>query len=201
MHTDLDTLQHGMEKLGEAAHALGSQFVVLPAIPPGKRKTLDDYKKMAVTFNEIGQAAKKAGVKFAYHNHGYGLKEVNGQIPLRLILDGTDPSLVFLEMDLYWTTAGGADPIELLETYKNRYRLMHVKDMSKKVRFSGDGGDSKQWIELFPYMTTAGNGVIDLKKILPRAKENGVQHFIVEQDIVAHPEVALKNSFDYLASL
>src|SRR4030095_9131432 len=64
-------------------------------------------------------------------------------------------------------------------------RLMHVKDMSKKVRFSGDGGNPQQWIELFPYMTTAGSGVIDLKTILPKAKENGVTHFIVEQDMVA----------------
>jgi len=201
MHTDLDTLQNRMDKLGEAAHALGSEFVVLPAIPEDKRKTLDDYKRLAEAFNKIGEAAKKNGVKFAYHNHGYGWKTVNGQVPIKLILDGTEPSLVFLEMDLYWTTAAGADPIALLEKYKNRYRLMHVKDMSKKVRFSGDGGDSKQWIELFPYMTTAGNGVIDLKKILPKAKENGVKHFIVEQDMVAHPEIALKKSYDYLASL
>jgi len=78
---------------------------------------------------------------------------------------------------------------------------MHVKDMSKKVQFSGDGGDSRQWIELFPYMTTAGNGVIDLKTILPKAKENGVKHFIVEQDMVAEPEIALKKSVDYLLSL
>lgn len=201
MHTDLDTLQTRMNKLGEAAHLLGSKYVVLPAIPEDKRKTLDDYKKMADAFNKIGAAAKKEGIKFAYHNHGYGLKEMNGQIPLKLILDGTDPSLVFFEMDLYWTTAGGADPVTYLQTYKNRYHLMHVKDMSKKVRFSGDGGDSKQWIELFPYMTTAGNGVIDLKTILPKAKENGVKHFIVEQDMVAEPEIALKKSLDYLASL
>jgi sugar phosphate isomerase/epimerase len=201
MHADLDTLRSRMDKLGEAAHVLGTEFVTLPAIPEEKRKTLDDYRKMAETFNQIGEAAKKVGVKFAYHNHGYGLKEKDGQIPLKLILDGTDPSLVFLEMDLYWTTAGGADPIAYLDAYKNRYRLMHVKDMSKKVQFSGDGGDPQQWIELFPYMTTAGNGVIDLKTILPKAKENGVQHFIVEQDMVAQPEVALKKSFDYLASL
>ena len=48
---------------------------------------------------------------------------------------------------------------------------MHVKDMKKKVHFSGDGGDSKQWIELFPYMTTAGNGVLDLKSILPKQRK------------------------------
>jgi sugar phosphate isomerase/epimerase len=201
MHTDLDTLQTKMDKLAEAAQLLGTEYVILPSIPDEKRKTLDDYKKMADAFNRIGEAAKKTGVKFAYHNHGYGLKEMNGQIPLKLILDGTDPSVVFFEMDLYWTTAGGADPIALLEDYKTRYHLMHVKDMSKKVHFSGDGGDSKQWIELFPFMTTAGSGVLDLKSILTKAKQTGVKHFIVEQDMVAEPEVALKKSYDYLASL
>ncbi len=201
IHSDLDTLQTRMHKLGEASHVLGNEFVVLPAIPEDRRQTLDDYKKMAEAFNRIGAAAKKQGIKFAYHNHGYGLKEVDGQIPLKLILDHTDASLVYLEMDLYWTTAGGADPVSYLEKYTNRYRLMHVKDMSKKVQFSGDGGDSRQWIELFPYMTTAGSGVLDLKTILPKAKENGVTHFIVEQDMVAEPEVALKKSYDYLASL
>jgi sugar phosphate isomerase/epimerase len=201
MHTDLDTLEHGMNQLAEAANFIGSEYVVLPAIPGDKRKTLDDYRKMADTFNGIGDAAKKQGVKFAYHNHGYGLKEMDGQVPLKLILDNTDPSLVFLEMDLYWTTAGGADPIGYLQNYPDRYRLMHVKDMTKKMQFSGDGGDSNQWIELFPYMTTAGNGVIDLKTILPKAKEMGVKHFIVEQDMVANPESALKKSIDYLQGL
>ena len=78
---------------------------------------------------------------------------------------------------------------------------MHIKDMVKKVHFSGDGGDPKQWIELFPYMTTAGSGVLDLRSIIIKAKENGVKHFIVEQDMVKDPEVALKKSFDYLSSL
>jgi len=201
MHTDLDTLENAMDKLAEAANALGATYVILPAIPEDKRKTLDDYKKMADTFNRIGANAKKDGIRFGYHNHGYGLKEVDGKIPLNIILDNTDPSLVYLEMDLYWTTAGGADPIAYLTKYPNRYKLMHVKDMVKKVRFSGDGGDSKQWIELFPYMTTAGSGVLDLKTILPKAKQSGVDHFIVEQDMVKDPQIALKKSFDYLNTI
>jgi len=201
IHTDLDTLQTNMGKLGEAAEVLGNTYVVLPAIPEEKRKSLDDYKSIAESFNKIGESAKKAGIKFAYHNHGYGLKEMDGQIPLELIFAQTDPSLVFFEMDLFWTTAGGADPIALLEKHKNRYHLMHVKDMIKKMHFSGDGGDPKQWIELFPYMTTAGDGIIDLKSIIMKAKENGVKHFIVEQDMVNEPEKALKKSFDYLSSI
>lgn len=201
MHTDLDSLQNNMDKMGEAARLLGHEYLVLPAIPEEKRKTLDDYKKIADDFNVIGEKAKKNGVKFAYHNHGYGLQAIDGKIPLNIILDRTDPSLVFFEMDLYWTTAGGADPIAYLQNYKNRYHLMHVKDMMKKVRFSGDGGDAKQWIALFPFMTTAGNGVLDLKNIITKATQTGVKHFIVEQDMVASPEIALKKSFDYLASL
>ena len=201
IHTDLDTLQTRMNKLGEAAQVLGNTYVVLPSIPADHRKTLDDYKKMAEAFNKIGESAKKEGVKFAYHNHGYGWKEIDGQIPLELIFANTDPSLVFFEMDIFWTTAAGADPVTLLGKYKNRYPLMHVKDMKQKMHFSGDGGDSKQWIELFPYMTTAGNGVLNVKSIITKAKENGVKHFIVEQDMVNEPQKALKASYDYLASL
>ncbi|WP_336517766.1 sugar phosphate isomerase/epimerase [Pollutibacter soli] len=201
MHTDLDTLQNNMSQLAEAAHKTGTEYVVLPAIPDEKRKTLDDYKKIASDFNAIGESAKKQGVKFAYHNHGYGLTAMDGQIPLRLILDGTDPELVFFEMDIFWTVAGGADPVELFQSYKNRYHLMHIKDMSKQARFSGDGGDSKQWIELFPLMTTAGSGVLDLKKIIKVAKDNGVKHFIVEQDMVANPQTALKKSIQFLEKL
>ena len=200
-HTDLDTLRTQMGKLAEAGNLLGFTYVVLPAIPESERKTLDDYKRLADDFNKIGSEAKKLGLKFAYHNHGYGLQEVNGQIPLRIILDNTDASLVFLEMDLYWTTAAGADPVKYLDSYPNRYHLMHVKDMKERVRFSGDGGDSKQWIELFPYMTTAGNGVLDLKTIIATAQQRGVKHFFVEQDMVADPDVSLKKSFDYLKSL
>jgi sugar phosphate isomerase/epimerase len=201
MHTDLDTLQTRMDRIGEASRILGYEYAVLPAIPQEKRKTLDDYKKMADAFNKIGKSAKDQGIKFGYHNHGYGLSEMEGQIPLKIILDNTDPSLVFFEMDIFWTTAGGADPAEYLKNYPNRYRMMHIKDMSKKARFSGDGGDPKQWIALFPYMTTAGNGVLDIKSIISQGIKSGIEHFFVEQDMVANPQVALKRSYDYLASL
>ncbi|MEA1786016.1 sugar phosphate isomerase/epimerase [Arenibacter sp. GZD96] len=201
MHTDLDTLENHMESLGNAGQALGATYVVLPAIPDERRQTLDDYKAMADTFNKIGKSAKEVGLKFAYHNHGYGLSPVDGQIPLHLILDHTDPELVFLEMDIFWTIAGKADPIAYLKKYKNRYHLMHVKDMKEHQTFSGDGGDAAQWIALFPNMASCGEGVLDLEAIIPAALDNGVKHFFVEQDMVADPEVALKKSSTYLSKL
>lgn len=201
MHTDFETLRTRMDKLAEASHTIGFKYVVLPALPAEYRKTLDDYKKAIDIFNSVGEAAVKNGLRFAYHNHGYGLQEMEGKIPVQMIIENTDPKYVFLEMDLFWTVAGGVDPIAWLEKYKGRYKMMHVKNMKKKVKFSGDGGDSNQWIELFPEMTTAGEGALDLKSILAVAKKSGVEHFFVEQDMVQSPEVALKKSIDYLRSL
>ncbi|NND15176.1 MAG: TIM barrel protein [Eudoraea sp.] len=201
IHTDLDTLQTRMEQLGEAGDEIGFNYIGLPAIPPEKRKTLDDYKMIAEAFNKIGEQAKEVGLKFAYHNHGYGLHEMDGHVPMNIILDQTDPDLVFFEMDIFWTTAGGADPVSYLEAYPDRYHLMHLKDMKEKVQFSGDGGDPGQWIQLFPYMTTAGDGVLDIPSIISAGKKMGVTHFYVEQDMVAQPEMALKRSIDYLKAI
>lgn len=201
MHTDLETLHQHMDQLGEAAATLGIEYVGIAAIPEHKRTSLVEYQKMAAEFNTIGASARKAGLKFYYHNHGYGLKEVQGQVPMKIILDETDPDLVFFEMDLYWTTAGGADPVSYLQDYPQRYRLMHIKDMQEKVQFSGDGSNPQEWMELFPYMTPAGDGVLDLPNILSVAQKMGVKHFFVEQDMAAHPKVALKKSIDYLKSL
>jgi sugar phosphate isomerase/epimerase len=116
-------------------------------------------------------------------------------------MDSTDPKHVFFQMDIFWMTAGGVDVVHYLKKYKGRFKLMHVKDMSKQVTFSGDGGDSRQWIELFPYLANAGSGVLDLKKIIAAAKTSGVEHFIVERDLAPNPQVDLQESIDFLQPL
>jgi sugar phosphate isomerase/epimerase len=201
MHVDIGTLRTRLAESADAARALATTYVGISSIPADERRTLDGYKRIADEFNQIGARAKALGVRFAYHNHGYGLTEVEGQVPLRVVLERTDPALVWMEMDLFWTVAGGGDPVELLDTYKGRYRLMHVKDMKPRVRFSGDGGDAAQWIELFPYVTDAGSGVLDLPKILAHARRSGVEHFLVEQDLVADPDGSLRRSYRFLSGL
>jgi sugar phosphate isomerase/epimerase len=201
MHVDMGTLRMRLSEAADAARVLDMKYVGISSIPADERRTLDGYKRVADEFNEIGARANKLGVRFIYHNHGYGLTELEGHIPLRLVLDRTDPKLVAMELDLFWTVAGGGDPIELLDTYRGRYRLMHIKDMKQRVRFSGDGGDASQWMELFPYMTDAGSGVLDLPTILSRGKRSGVEHFLLEQDLVANPDEALRRSYRFLSSL
>jgi sugar phosphate isomerase/epimerase len=201
MHTDLDSLRTRLEPMAEAARVLGQRHVVLPAIPPGERQHLDGYRRMADEFNQIGARAAPLGVRFMYHNHGYGLTPIDGVVPFELVVDRTDRQAVDLQMDLYWTTAGGADPIAYLERYKGRYKSIHVKDMAKPVRFAGDGGDASQWIALFPYIADAGAGVLDLAGILSAAKRSGVEHVLLERDQTPTPDETLRRSYRYLSSL
>ncbi len=201
MQTDLESLCTRMSELAEAAHIVGHRYVILPSLRAEHRDSLDSYKRAADMFNEIGANAVKEGIRFAYHNHGYGFAEINGQIPIHMLLERTDPALVDMQMDIYWTSVGGADPIELLTRYPNRYRLLHIKDMTTPVRFAGDGGDPSQWIEMFPYMADVGDGVFDLSGILSQARKSGVQHFIVERDLAPNADAMLANSYKYLVEL
>jgi sugar phosphate isomerase/epimerase len=200
MHVDLDTLRDRTEQVGEAAHEIGWKYCGLAMIDAERRRTLDDYKRNGDLLNEIGMRAKASGFKVLYHNHGYGFTPLEGQIPERVLFDRLDPSVVSLEMDIFWTVAGGADPVELLDAYPKLYRLMHVKDMSKIGRFTR-GGDMQEIMGLFPLMTTAGNGVFDLPRILGHAKRNGVEHFYVEQDLAADPPAQLAASERYLSTV
>jgi sugar phosphate isomerase/epimerase len=200
MHVDLDTLRDRTEQVGEAAHEIGWRYAGIASIPEERRRTLDDYRRMADELNAIGRRAKPMGFKVLYHNHGYGLTPLDGQIPVRVLFDRLDPSVVALEMDVFWTVAGGADPVELLDAYPRLYRLMHVKDMTQRARFAR-GGDMQDVMSLFPLMTTAGAGVLDLPRILGHARRAGVAHFYVEQDLAANPSEQLGASIRYLRGM
>jgi hypothetical protein len=91
MHVDMGTLRTRLGEAAEAAHVLGLTYVGISSIPADERRTLDGYKRIADEFNQIGARASKRGVRFIYHNHGYGLTELEGQIPLRVVLDSHRP--------------------------------------------------------------------------------------------------------------
>jgi sugar phosphate isomerase/epimerase len=157
-------------KAAEAAE-IGIQYMINPFIGP--QKTLDDYKKKADEFNKHGEICKKAGLRFAYHNHDYSFKQQDGKIPQDILLENTNPDTVDFEMDIYWVVTAGADPISFLEKYPNRFRLSHIKDRLKTIPI-GSKEDAS---------CDLGTGIIDFGKILPVAMKNGMKHFIVEQEL------------------
>jgi sugar phosphate isomerase/epimerase len=201
IHCDLDTLQENIGGIAEAAHIMGHKYVGIAMIPEDMRKNLDDYKRTIDLFNKIGESAHANGITFFYHNHGYGHQEMEGVIPFDLILKETDPEKVKMQMDVFWFTAAGVDPIKTLEANPGRFPLLHVKDMKEKKTFSGDGGNMQEWMGLFPFLTDAGQGVLPLEEILCAAKKHGAQHLFLEKDLTPEPELALKVSIDHLKGL
>ena len=156
------------QKVAGAAEA-GVNYVICPWLGP--QKNIDEFKKAADRFNQMGSICKKNGIKFAYHNHDYSFKPLNGQIPQTILMDNTDTKLVSFEMDIYWVVAAGGDPIEWFEKYPNRFRLAHVKDRSKKP-VADEGKNS----------VVIGTGTIDFETILRNGKAKGLKELIVEQE-------------------
>lgn len=160
MNKDLDK---NIERGAEA----GLKYMLCPYLGP--QKSLDDWKKKAEQFNQVGEKVTKAGMKFGYHNHDYSFKALEGQIPHELLLANTDPKYVMFELDLCWIVAAGQDTVAHLNKYGKRYELVHIKDMVKD-----NNGKVTQ--------KDLGLGSVDFATILKTAKKVGVKYYIVEQE-------------------
>jgi sugar phosphate isomerase/epimerase len=161
-----NTRENFEQKAAQAAQ-IGMKYLINPYL--GAQKTLDDYKRAADEFNKNGEICRKAGLKFAYHNHGYSFTALDGQFPQDVMMQNTDPNLVDYEMDIYWVVAPGQDPEAWLKKYPGRFKLGHVKDRQK-----GATEDDASVV--------IGTGTIDFAKVLKTAAAAGMEYFFVEQE-------------------
>ena len=183
-HTDATALTHDFPRLLADMKAVGHEYVVVAWTPEEMRRTLDDWRHVAELYNRGAEQARAAGLKFAYHNHSYEFVPMNGTLPYDVLLDNTDPALVKLEMDLYWITAGGQDPLAYFAKYPGRIPLVHVKDMTADK-----------------HMVDVGTGVIDWPRIFAQRAQAGIQHYFVEHDEPADPFASIAASYRYLSRL
>jgi sugar phosphate isomerase/epimerase len=187
-------LNFGMQdtgKLLEDARTLGADYVVssvLTANAPGAGRqdflknlnamTADDFRRTAAKANEIGQAARAAGLKYAYHNHNFEFRDLgDGQTGYDILLKETDPALVKFEGDCGWMKVAGKDPVEYLTKHGDRYAMLHIKDFKNITKpvttlMSPDA----------PAPTELGRGSVDLKPIVEAGRKAGIAHMFVEQE-------------------
>lgn len=193
-------------------HRLGVKYVVVPifAVPQrlgrqlqgedgaaflgrvGREMTADDWRRLAAQLNEKGAALKREGLKLGYHNHNVELSRLGSKTALDLLLENTDPGLVWFEMDAGWVAAGGAEPITLLRAHPHRFRLMHIKDLKASTVPNAA-------LRMDP--ANVGAGTLDWKAILPAAYDAGVRYYYVEQEPpFVEPRLrAARADYDYLA--
>jgi sugar phosphate isomerase/epimerase len=178
----MPNLKDNYQQLADDAAEGGLSYLVCSSIPVN---TLDEIKTAVDVFSKAGEACKKNGVQFAYHNHQTEFNDVEGVRPFDYILNNTDKEMVKMEMDLAWATAAKQDPVELFKLHPGRYPLWHAKDLNKTTMQPEE----------------VGSGIIDFKRIFDQAKLSGMKYFFVEQDGAPDPLNNITHSYNYLKSI
>lgn len=198
-HYNLPELTNNLQEKIDLAKEFGQEYMVLtwpwvsdesrfthsPDNPLGliravlQSLTLDDWKWNAEQFNKVGEQIKKAGLQFAYHNHNFEFKPLGERNGYDEILRLTDPELVKLELDCGWMAVAGADPVEYILKYPDRYRLLHARDFrtgfARTTNFMEEGPNA-------PTSTELGRGSIDYVRILKSTRKVKLRTIYVEQD-------------------
>jgi sugar phosphate isomerase/epimerase len=176
------------KKTVEAHVKCGVKTIVQPGMP--SIESNDDAAIVCEVFNKAGEIAKNAGIKWGYHNHSgefqkavkeedKGKRGVAGDVIYDLMLKGTDPKLVFFEMDVYWTVMGQCDPLDYFEKYAGRFPVLHIKDRS----------------------ILGKSGMMNFENIFNKAYQNGLEEFYVELEGIRQGMTqfeGVKLCFDYL---
>ena len=156
--------------------AAGFQYFVIPVPPMGLFKVDRATREMSMTggaknladiLNTLGAKAQAAGLELLYHNHDFEfVEDSDGIVPIDYLLENCNPELVNFQMDLFWVTKAGADPLTYFDKYPGRFKIWHVKDMDEQGRFA-----------------PVGKGTIDFAKILAQKEKSGMLYYMVEQDM------------------
>ncbi|MFN8240896.1 MAG: TIM barrel protein [Bacteroidales bacterium] len=196
-HTQVEaqgiTLENA-KKMADDHAALGVKYCVQPWVVEEARTTIASYQKMAADWNKVGEIMKSVGIRFGYHNHNFEFDTVEGKVPyFDIFMAELDKDLVTMEMDLFWTTKAGQNPVEIFKKYPGRFELFHMKDMfTNEAPFYTTNGVTD--------FAPVGAGVINFKEILAAWETAGMKYMIVEQDSTKDglPFEAIKTSITNL---
>jgi len=174
-HQGSVTMENADEMIADVK-AAGFQYFVIPVPPMGLFKFDQKTMKMSMTggaanlaeiVTTLGEKCQAAGLELLYHNHDFEFqKDSDGIVPIDYLLEHCDPKYVNFQMDLYWVTKAGADPVAYFEKYPGRFKIWHVKDMDEQGRFA-----------------PVGKGKINFARILENKKLSGMKYYMVEQDM------------------
>jgi sugar phosphate isomerase/epimerase len=163
------------KQMAEDHAKVGAKYCMQPFIADEDRKSIAGFQKMVADWNKVGRIMKDNGVQFGYHNHNFEFGTVEGKVPyFDVFLAEMDKDLMTMEIDLFWVTKAGINPVEVFKKYPGRFQLFHMKDMYTKEApfFKTQSSD----------FAPVGSGVINFKEILAAKNIAGMKYMFVEQD-------------------
>lgn len=176
----IDNVKHSLD----IALAMNQKFLNLPAFMPDAFTSLDGVKRVVDLLNEAGDMCAEQGVLFGYHNHNWEFAEVEGVVPFDYMLANTPAEKVGYQLDVYWVTKAGHDPVSLLRDHAGRFPSLHLKDIDAQGDFAN-----------------VGSGLIDFPGVVRAALKQNTSHFFVERDNPPTPESAIVESYNYLSKM
>ena len=192
---DYANLINKTDEVGQNAKTLGASFVRVAWIPHDGPFTIETAQKAIKDFNAAGKTLKETfGLTFCYHNHGYEFSPYESGTLFDYIIANTNPAFVSFEMDILWAFHGGADPVELLEEYGQRFKLMHVKDLRKGVEGDFTGSTSVE------NDVALGTGQINVREAIIAAKKSAIKYYYIE-DESSSVNIQVPKSLNFLKSL
>lgn len=176
-HTSVEAAGITMESAKKMAddHAiLGVKYCVQPWVEEVDRN-IESYKKMIADWNQVGAVMKEVGIQFGYHNHNFEFANIDGVVPYYdIFMPEMDPTLITMELDMYWATKAGQDPVEMFNKYPGRFQLFHFKDMAQQ--------SAPFYDVIKDDITSVGAGLIDFKRIYAARETAGMKYLFVEDD-------------------
>jgi len=153
-----EEIMNRWRQLFEIQKACGGKYFVIPSYKA--EYTVEGVQQMCDYFNRVGKIAKEYGLKLGYHNHAEEYKKLkdSDKVMWEYLVENTTPEYVCFELDVYWCTKGGKNPVEYLKKYPKRIELLHIKDE----------------------FVIGESGTIDFKGVFTQFYKNGMKNYFVE---------------------
>jgi sugar phosphate isomerase/epimerase len=161
------------------AHAVaGVKWIVQPWMGKTGYESLEGLKRYCEYFNTVGEKCNAKGIRFGYHNHSNEFKvELDGKPVYDWMLELTNPEMVMFQLDLYWITEGGKNPVDYFNNYAGRFENWHIKDKEE----------------------VGASGHMDFEAIFAAKEKSGMLYSVVEvEEYNFEPLVSCKKSLEFL---
>lgn len=186
-HIPIDHLERSLDQVIDYSYKIESPYIICPGLPEHYRDSEDAYKRTGELFTKIGEKTNEANIAFGYHNHDIELKTFDGKYGLDLLFTHSDSRFVFMELDTFWLEATGLKSVDWIHRYKERLKILHMKDMNNLEELRN---------------VEVGSGVMDFHAIHAAAQQYGVEWYTVEQEQFDKNEFeSIKESSAFLRSL
>jgi sugar phosphate isomerase/epimerase len=191
MHIGWDLLENDLESVIRDAQTVGATTILNPSLPhAGDVATREEILRAADAFARWSKPIRAAGLRFGYHLHGQEFGPAPEGTLLDVLAAQSGPEVGF-EFDIFWMTAGGADPVALMKKYAGRVWYTHLKDMAEGAAEMDYGPQAK---------VVLGTGTLDIPGVVKTGLETGVEiHYLEDESL--DPAGQIPRSIEYYKDL